>query len=132
MAISTISGYRFFSNYLVASSNFVYNSNASTNSTAGWANARAEHVAVQVCVATLDTVTAKPLIYRIEGKNNTINRSASIYVATVSAAQGIDQIVNISERFDRVRIGVKLTSVPASPLASPTYFHSGLILAEET
>jgi len=131
MAINTVSGYKYYDSYLVASDNFVYTSNASTGADDGWRNARAEHVAVQFCVATLDTVTAKPAIIRIEGKNNTIDRSASISVATVGAAQSVDQTVNVDERFDSIRVGVKLTSVPASPLASPTYFHAGLILAEE-
>lgn len=131
MSINAVSGYKYYDNYLVASDNFVYTANASTGADDGWANARAEHVAVQFCVATLDTVTAKPVIIRIEGKNNTIDRSASIYVATVGAAQSVDTIKNISERFDKIRVGVKLTSVPASPLASPTYVHAGLILAEE-
>lgn len=131
MSINTVSGYKYYDSYLVASDNFVYTSNASTGADDGWKNARAEYVTVQFCVATLDPVTAKPVIIRIEGKNNTIDRSASIYVATVGDAQIVDQTVNINERFDKVRVGVKLTSVPASPLASPTYFYAGLILAEE-
>jgi len=124
-------GRKLFDGYLVASSNFVYTSNASADVDDGWVSARADNVTIQVCAATLNAITGPPLFYRIEGRDeNNINRAASIYLATIGSSQSIDQLIVVSEKMREIRIGVKLTSVPASPLASPNYFYAGINCAE--
>jgi len=115
-------GRTLYNGYDVASTNYVYTENASVGTDDGWHPARADHIAIQLCCATLN---ASSLTYRIEGRSKTYTRPCDIYNASIPSAQDIDTIVNISEHVDEVRLGVKITGV-----ATPNNFYAGLILAE--
>lgn len=111
-----------YNGYNVASTNYVYTSNASTGADDGWYSCKTDHVALQVCAATL---TAASLTYRIEGRSDTYTRPAEIYTDSITSAQSIDEIINITEKVKEVRIGVKLSAV-----ATPNSFHCGLVQSE--
>ena len=125
------SGRKFFDGYNVASSNFVYTANGSTGADDGWIAAKGENVVIQVCLATLQS-TAASLIYRIEGRFDTVNRAASIYSDKLESTCEIDNIINIVERVKEIRVGARISDVPASPVASPTNFYAGICISEET
>ena len=130
MAILSHSGRKFFTAYNIASTNFVYTSNASAGADDGWITSKADHVGVQVCTATLDSDVSATLTYRIEGRAETIDRAASINVGEVTANQSIDTLIDIDERMKELRVGVKVSAVAASPTASPNAFYAGIFLTE--
>ena len=109
------------------STSYVYTSGGGSAATSGWYAARADHVAVQVCAATL---AASHLIYRVEGRSNTYTRAASIATGDITATMTIDKVIDITAvgYFKEIRVGVKVT---ATSNATPNNFHAGLILVEE-
>lgn len=109
------------------STSYVYTSGGGSAATSGWFDARAEHVCVQLCAATL---TASHLKYRIEGRSNTYTRAASIATGDITATMFIDKVIDVSAvgYFKEIRVGCKVT---ATTNATPNAFHAGLILVEE-
>ena len=119
MTIISNTGVKVYSSYDPSvSSNYVYTKNASTGADDGWVSARSDNVAVAVCVATL---TASSFYYRIEGRTNSYTRPIEIYSKTKTAADTLDQIINICEPFNEIRIGVKTNC------AATTAVHAGVI-----
>jgi len=109
------------------STSYIYTSAGGAAATSGWFDARAEHVHVQICAATL---AASHLIYRIEGRSNTYTRTASIASGDITATMVIDKVIDISAvgLFKEIRVGCKVT---ATTNATPNAFHAGLISVEE-
>jgi len=122
MSIISQTGRSIFSGTNVATTNYIYTSEGGSASTDGWYSAKYDHVVVQAGVATL---TATTLTYRVEGKFSALDRPAEIYTATVTTADTIDQLVNIAEKMNEIRIGVKVDST-----ASPNNFYAGISYAE--
>jgi len=128
MAVLSQTSRTFFTGYNVATSAYIYNENASTNNEAGKLGCKADHVNVQVCVATL--VGTIDCLYRIEGRSDTINRWAQITASTVTDAMTIDKLHTISPHIKEVRVGVKRSGTVASPLGSPCHFYAGITRTE--
>ena len=112
-----------FSSYpVVATTNYVYNENASTEDSAGWYNSLYDDVLVAIRCGTLN---ATDLQYRIEGRGDTNYTSAiDLYSDTITTAQTIDEAINIVERVSEIRIGVKKTN---NDNAASAYFSAGII-----
>ena len=123
MAILSQSGRTIFSGTNVATTGFIYTPAGGSGTTDGWYSNRANHVVVQICTATL---TATTLSYRIEGKFNPLDRPAEIYSKDVTTADSIDQLINVVERVNEIRVGVKVDNAAASP----NNFYSGISFAE--
>jgi hypothetical protein len=127
MAVTAQSGRTLFSGTNIATANYIYNASLSTAATSGWVSCRADTTVVEVCIATLN---AAAFSYRIEGKFNPLDRAASVYADEISSAQEIGQLVNISQRLSYIRVGAKIDTAPASPLASPNNFYCGILNTE--
>ena len=106
----------------IASTNYVYNTAGGTAATTGWYDSRYDHSAVQVCVATLNTAS---LTYRIEGRSDTYERPAVIFSESITSAQLIDKIINVTEHVKEIRVGAKMSTV-----ATPNNIYAGIIFSE--
>ena len=129
MSISSQSGRNFFSgNNILATpgTGYVYNSDGDTDSAAGWIPCRADEVCIAFAVATL---TATTLLVRLEGRFDTYNRAASLYIYELTSAQTIDTIVRIPYKIKEVRVGVR-TDADDILVASPNNFYAGLCVSE--
>lgn len=125
MAISTQNAESYFSSYNVeATTNYVYTSTGATGSDDGWVDARADRLAVQIGLASLNASNVR---YRIEGKSNTYTRSCKIYSATLTSTSSYDNIINVTEPVRQLRIGVKCTNI-ATPATNNIYV--GVVRAE--
>ena len=113
-----------YSTYNVPGTSFVYNSSGGTAATSGWIDVRNDHVLVQTCVATIGR--SGSVIQRIEGKFSSLDRAASIDVKVISTKDTIDRLIQIDEKLREIRIGVKTSVAPSSPLASPLIFYGGI------
>lgn len=122
MSITTQYARTIYDGYDVASTNYVYTSNGSTGADDGWYICKTDHVAIQVCAATMNTAS---LTYRIEGRSDTYTRPAEIFSESITSAQSIDKIINVTEKVKEVRVGVRLSTV-----ATPNNFHCGLVQSE--
>ena len=100
------SGRILFNSYNVtATSNYVYNSDGSVDSDAGWVSAKADS---NVLAINLSTLTASSLSFRIEGRFDTYNKACEIYSKTLTTTHDIDEVINIAEKMKEVRVGVKV------------------------
>ena len=124
MTIQTQTSRTFFQGYNVATTGFIYNSNGSNSATSGWIDVRSDHVLVQTCVATKNRTGS--LIQRIEGKFSGYDRSASIDIRIIGNQDTIDRLITINDKVREIRVGVKSTVSPSSPLASPLTFYAGV------
>ena len=111
-----------YNKYAVVATNFVYDSDGSTDADAGWKSAKSDELAFQFNVATLN---ATYLEYRIEGKNTGYERICEIANATISTAGGLDTVVSITEPVKYVRVGIKLNND-----ATPNSFYGALLKSE--
>lgn len=128
MSITSQSSKAIFSGNNIATTGFIYNSSSGATATAGWLDCRSDHTVVQTCVATL--TRSGNCIYRIEGKFDSLDRAASLDVGVLAAVNTIDKIYEISEHIKYIRVGVRATIAPASPLASPCNFYAGVCLTD--
>jgi len=104
--------YSIYSGYnVVATSNYVYSTTASTGAEAGWIDLsiselfRTDKKIITVGVATL---TATTLYLRIEGRYPTHNRAFEIYETQYTSTTSIDEALTITEICPEIRIGVKV------------------------
>ena len=105
-----------------ATSNFVYDSDGSTDSDSGWVSARADNTALAIGLTVLN---ATSLTYRIEGRFDTYNRACEIYEASLIEVTSIDQLINIAESLKQIRLGVKVNNS-----ATPNTVYAGLCSSE--
>ena len=82
------------------------------------------------------TMTAGSVGYRIEGRNLTnsyssvsSDRWADVYTASKTAAMTIDEIINIVEPFDELRVGWRCA--PAPTATADNVLYADVFLAEE-
>ena len=111
-----------FDGYSVASTGYVYNSSGESDSDSGWFTSKADYCFITYSCATL---TSSGLTYRVEGRLNGSDRIASIATGTISSAMSIDNIININEKVDELRFGVKADST-----ATPNIFYASVSLVE--
>ena len=130
MAVTAQSVVTIYAKKNVSASHFIYDSNNSAGTNDGWVESRAEDVTVQCRVATKTNASNKYFIYRVEGRFDARSRPASIYCNRLAAKQDIDQLIYVNERVMQVRLGVKMSAKPASPLASPCIVYGGVCLTE--
>ena len=122
MSILSQSGKVLFNSYAVTATNFVYDSTGASTSNTGAVSARGDMCLVQI---GLDDLSASSLLYRIEGRNNTVNRWCEIYSERLSAVLSIDKIISVTENFPEIRVGVMLGTV-----ATPNTFYAAVLLSE--
>ena len=127
MAVISQSTRTFFTKYNVTATNFVYNSNASTNANAGWIRASTDRKTVHVSLATLNSNNIR---YRIEGRFGSGYRPYEVYSDTIASPNIRDKVVQVIENVPELRIGFKVGRTVASPTASPCLVYAGLILEE--
>jgi hypothetical protein len=118
----------FFTCKNVSATGFIYNDIGGNNATTGWIACESDRVLVQVGCAT--KLSSGSLTYRIEGKFHTLDRVASIDTGTYSAKSTIDKVVIVDENLEQIRLGVKNSIHPSSPLASPCIFYAGILLTD--
>ena len=117
------SGETLFSGHnVVSTSDYIYNSSNASSSSDGWTTARSDNLAIAYGLTALN---ATNLSIRIEGKFPTYGRACNIYTATLTAVTSIDEIVNIAESVNEIRVGVKVNNT-----ASPNTFYCGVVRAE--
>lgn len=127
MSITSQVSRTFFNGYNVtATSNFIYNTSESIAATSGWVKCKSDYVVVQCGIATLNATSIK---YRIEGKFTGLNRPASILAASYISATSKDLFHTISDRFEYIRVGVKVECA-SSVAASPNNFYAGVCLTD--
>uniref|UniRef100_A0A6M3JZY6 Uncharacterized protein n=1 Tax=viral metagenome TaxID=1070528 RepID=A0A6M3JZY6_9ZZZZ len=112
-----------FSGQNLATTGYIYNSNASPGTNDGWYNSKYDAVTVQLGCATL---TSKTVVFRIEGRYNDSGRVASLYNTTISVGGSMDKVTTVSFRTNEVRIGAKLDSMVSTPLASPHNIYANI------
>jgi len=121
-------GYSYVSIYggynVVATSNYVYSTTASTGAEDGWYTQKPDQVLITVGVATL---TATTLSLRIEGRYPTHDRAFEIYQVDYTSITSIDESLIITETCPEVRVGVKVNNS-----ASPNNIYCGLCRTEFT
>ena len=122
MSIQSQSGKVLFDSYNVTATDYVYNASGESDSEAGAVSARGDMCLVQIGLSALN---ASSLTYRIEGRNLTVNRWCNIYSENLSAVLSIDKIINVTENFPEIRVGVKLGTV-----ATPNTFIAAVLLSE--
>ena len=105
MSVMSQSGRMLFNGAAITSTSYIYNSSGNVNATAGMVHCKADSTLVQYCCATL---VASTMTIRIEGKFDKMDRWAEVYSASIDAADSIDQLVNISEDFSDIRVGVRV------------------------
>jgi len=88
-----------------------------------WISIKYDNVVLQCCTATL---TASSMDVRIEGRFPASNRAAEIYNYTVTAAESIDRLINITERVKEIRVGAKVGNA-----STPNVFYSSVIFSEK-
>jgi len=111
-----------FTGQNLATTGYIYNTNASSGANAGWHDARADAITVQMGCATLTSIAVR---FRIEGRC-TGCRTASLYNVSISAANAIDYVTNVTLRSDEIRVGAKLDSMVSTPLASPHNIYANI------
>lgn len=127
MSIINIDSKTFFSNYnVVATTDYVYNSDGDTDSEAGWLRCVGNDVMVTYNVATLVATT---LSYRVEGRLNSSTRTLDLSSADKTTTSGIDQVISITYPITDVRVGVKVDANDTL-IASPNIFYAGVIIRE--
>jgi len=89
-----------------------------------WLPCKADEIVVQCCTATL---TASTMSVRIEGRFPASNRTAEIYGYTVTTADSIDRLINVTERLAEIRVGAKV----ANSASVPNVFYSSIVLSEK-
>lgn len=94
-----------FNGEAVASLTYVYS---------GWVEGEYDKVVAQIGAATIASPSGAPILYRIEGRNAPINRSASISSGVISNTT-VDVLYEITEKMEEYRIGLKLSSTVATP-----------------
>jgi hypothetical protein len=129
MAINSVSGKAIYTKHNVATTGYIYNESNGNAATSGWERVRANYIIVQFQAATMTDIPA--MQYRIEGKFPTLDRPASIHAESVSAPFALDKLVEVSEHVNKIRVGVRLGRMVASPLSSPCTVYAGICLAEE-
>lgn len=130
MAIMSQSYRTVFNKCRVTASHFVYNTSKYVSATTGWVPSKCEHVIVQTRLATKLNADTCRFVYKIEGKFEGLNRPASIYANSLTAAQNADQLITVSEKVKEIRILAKTSRVVASVTASPCTFYAGVCLTE--
>ena len=118
MIISSIGRTILNGDNVTATSNYIYTSTGLNGAEDGWLNARYDHNAVAICVATLN---ASAINYRIEDRFNTYTRPLNLGASMITSAQSIDKIINISEHVNEIRVGIY-----ADNDASPNNVYLGL------
>jgi len=116
-----------FSGDSLNATGYVYNNTASSNDEAGWHSCRVDDVVIQIGCSTLTDLT---VTYRVEGRLANKNRIASLTIGTISVAKSIDETIVVSEKMREIRVGARLNTVPASPLASPNNLYCSIGLTE--
>ncbi len=127
MAVQSQWARKFFDGTNIATTGYVYNASLSNAATSGWIEAKGEYIFIQTGVSTLN---ASWIEYRVEGKSDTIDRAASITVASITSAGGLDQVVTITPKFKEYRIGVRAVASAAMVVASPNNFYAGICITE--
>ena len=123
MSVVSQSGRWFFNGANVtATSNYVYDSDGSIGDDAGAITCKSDSVLIQYCAATL---SASTLYFRIEGRFSPMNRWAEVYSRTITSANSIDQLVNVTERFKEIRVGTKVNNS-----ATPNVLYVGVCNTE--
>lgn len=125
MSIMSQSSRTLFNGYNVTASagTYVYNASGGSAATSGLRECKADEILVHVEVATLN---AASLFYRIEGRFDGLNRWAEIYSATITTADTIGKLVNVTERPKEIRVGARINAT----LASPNNLYCGIVLSE--
>lgn len=102
-----------------------------TLGTTGWQSGKYNNLTFQFGVATL--TRSGNVQFRVEGRtklNGT--RPASIYVQTLTAITPLDYVYNLTTpKLAQVRVGVRTSIGPASPLASPCNIYCTLLQNED-
>lgn len=125
MAISIQNAESYFSSYNVeATTNYVYTSAGATGADDGWVDARADNLAVQISIASLNASNVR---YRIEGKSNTYTRPCIISTGTLLSTSSYDQVISVTPPVRNIRVGVKATNL-ATPATNNIYV--GVIRSE--
>ena len=101
------------------------NATAFTYNSDSWLDAKADNILLQVDLATLN---ATNLTYRLESRSEISSRTASIHMETLDAVTSIGKLIEVSEKVNEVRLGVKISGNTA--IASPNNFYANLILTE--
>jgi hypothetical protein len=121
MAILSTVRRAIFTGQDIRNTSYAYTSDIETGAEDGWITEKADDITVQYCVATL---TATSLTIRIEGKTGS-GRIAEIYTKKIISADTIDQLVPISEKVAKIRVGCKVITN-----ASPNIFYGEVHLTE--
>ncbi len=117
------SGKNLFSAYdVTATTNYVYNSDGDTDSTAGWVSAKSDN---NTLALNLTALNASSFYIRIEGKFDTYNRPCEIFSKTYTSVHTIDEVINIAEKVKEIRLGVKVNNS-----ATPNTVYAGLCNSE--
>jgi len=123
VSVQSQSGRWFFNGTdITATSNYIYNSDGDTDSEAGVVTCKSDSVLVQYCAATLSATT---LYLRVEGRFDPMDRWAEVYSNSITTADTIDQLVNVTEVFKEIRVGVKVNNS-----ATPNIFYAGVCVTE--
>lgn len=123
MSVTSQAGRILYSSYNVtATTDFVYNSYGGSYATSGVVDCRSDNIVVQVNCTPLN---ASSFTYRIEGRQDTINRWSEIYTETSATPFDLDKAVVVLERFKDLRVGVKVGNN-----ASPNTFNCGVVLTD--
>lgn len=140
MAINAQPGRTFFTGENIATTGITYKgvnandailgqSGVGAAATANWENSKYDHAVVQLGVATL--TRSGNIVFRIEGRYPGLSgRPASILATLFSAVEGTDRVINVVGKMADLRVGVKSTIMPASPLASPCNIYAGVVFSE--
>ena len=129
MSVKTQDNHIFFQGDSIATTGWVYNSSDGNNATTGWETVDTNEVLVQIGCGTLSL--SGDLHYRIEGKFDGLNRSASINTGKFSQAETeVDRLVRVTDRVKELRIGAKLSAMVASVLGSPNNFYAAVCMTD--
>lgn len=99
----------------ITTSTYTYNNT-------GWIKIRADEVYLQTRVSTLN---ATSLSFRLEGRQSSTDKIASMLISTETSAQSISKLTQISPRINEVRLGAKIDFS-----STPNNFYANLILTE--
>lgn len=112
------------------SSHVLKSPGAIISSTSGWIDAKYTNIVLQYAAATF--VRSGNINLRVEGKMSSDDvRPASITTVTLTKEDIIDRLVSIgTPKMSQIRIGVRSSVTPASPLASPCVIYTSVLLHE--
>lgn len=124
MSISSQEYISIYNGYNADSSSYVYNTNGSTTSEAGWYEAQYDDVIVGIRIATLNATSVD---YRIEGRGaGNYTDPIVIFSDSLTATDPtVATPINIMEKVKQIRLGVKITTT-----ATPNNVYAGLILSD--